>query len=166
MRAYKYALKGKKIELAPREVFIRSLLIEEYLPPVARVRVVCSKGTYIRSLARDLAEALQTCAFVRTLKRVRIGGFTLAEAVSPHQFDAGAHLLGATDFIGRLGGVTTALVLPEHEEHLMMGKTLDDGIFREPLPEGLNAVFTERQKLIAVVSKGDGKISYKMVLKD
>ena len=51
--------------------------------------ISCSKGTYVRSLARDIACRLGTCAFVSRLRRTRIGGFRLADAVRPDDFDPG-----------------------------------------------------------------------------
>jgi tRNA pseudouridine55 synthase len=84
-RAYKLARKGKEVELKPREVFIREFEITSAEKPVVGFRVVCSKGTYIRSLARDFGQALGTVAYLSELCRTRIGAFKLTDALTIDQ---------------------------------------------------------------------------------
>jgi len=81
-RAYELARKGKEPSLQAREVFIKEFEITHIELPSVRFRVVCSKGTYIRSLARDFGEALGTVAYLTDLCRTRIGEFKLADALS------------------------------------------------------------------------------------
>lgn len=80
-RAYQFARKGKEIALMPREVFVRQFEITRFSTPDVHFRVVCSKGTYIRSLARDLGEALGTGAYLQELCRTRIGKYALTDAL-------------------------------------------------------------------------------------
>jgi tRNA pseudouridine55 synthase len=80
-RAYEFAREGRTAELQPREVTIHEFDITSFERPVAGFRVVCSKGTYIRSLARDFGNALGVGAFLATLCRTRIGSFRLADAM-------------------------------------------------------------------------------------
>jgi len=54
--------------------------------PEIELKVICSKGTYIRSLARDIANKLNTLAHISSLRRIRIGEFSVDEAVSPQEF--------------------------------------------------------------------------------
>ena len=75
-RAYKFARKGKEVELKAKPLEIRELELLEFNPPVMKLRVLCSKGTYIRALARDLGEALQTGAHLTALRRTRVGDVT------------------------------------------------------------------------------------------
>jgi len=56
--------------------------------PVIKIRVVCSKGTYIRALARDIGQALKSGAHLTGLVRTRIGDVTLADCISPEDIDA------------------------------------------------------------------------------
>jgi tRNA pseudouridine55 synthase len=84
-RSYALARKGKEPELKPREVFISEFEIINIEKPIVEFRVVCSKGTYIRSLARDFGEALSTVAYLSELCRTRIGGFKLIDALSLNQ---------------------------------------------------------------------------------
>lgn len=79
-RAYELARKGKEAELKPREVVISAFEIQKIEMPNVFFRVVCSKGTYIRSLARDFGAALGVGAYLTDLCRTRIGSFLLADA--------------------------------------------------------------------------------------
>lgn len=82
-RAYDLARKGKKVSLKARPVTIYTLELQEILSPhEARFEVACSKGTYVRSLARDLAHALGTCGYISTLRRTKVGPFREKNAVT------------------------------------------------------------------------------------
>jgi tRNA pseudouridine55 synthase len=81
-RAYKFARQGKEVELKPREVEVAEFEITSVALPMITFRIVCSKGTYIRSLARDLGESLGVGAYLSQLCRTRIGSFMLKDAVS------------------------------------------------------------------------------------
>ncbi|HNH59621.1 MAG TPA: tRNA pseudouridine(55) synthase, partial [Cyclobacteriaceae bacterium] len=81
-RAYKFARQGKEIELKPREVEVIEFEITSIALPNINFRIVCSKGTYIRSLARDLGEKLGVGAYLSQLCRTRIGNFKLEDSVS------------------------------------------------------------------------------------
>lgn len=81
-RAYKFARKGKEVELQPREVEVKEFEITSLQLPQVHFRVVCSKGTYIRSLARDLGEKLGVGAYLSQLCRTRIGTYKLENALS------------------------------------------------------------------------------------
>jgi tRNA pseudouridine55 synthase len=82
-RAYEFARKGRELELQPREVEIREFEITKIALPAVSFRIVCSKGTYIRSIARDFGEALGTGAYLSELCRTRIGNYLLENAVQP-----------------------------------------------------------------------------------
>ena len=76
-RAYKRARAGEVIELAPRHLTIHALDLIDHDADAATFAVTCSKGTYVRSLARDIALALGTVGHVSMLRRTRAGPFTL-----------------------------------------------------------------------------------------
>ena len=80
-RAYEFARQGKEIELTPREVEVSVFEITAITLPEVSFRIVCSKGTYIRSLARDLGNALGVGAYLAELCRTRIGKYTLENAL-------------------------------------------------------------------------------------
>ncbi|MCP4725939.1 MAG: tRNA pseudouridine(55) synthase TruB [bacterium] len=79
---YKYARKGIKIEPAPRKVKISEIALESFKKDEARIRVVCSRGTYIRSIANDLGEALGCGAILNGLTRERIGSYMIKDSIS------------------------------------------------------------------------------------
>jgi tRNA pseudouridine55 synthase len=80
-RVYALARKGKEVKLDPRKVFIKEFEITHREGPVIGFRVVCSTGTYIRSLANDMGAALGCGAYLSSLSRTRIGEFTLDQAM-------------------------------------------------------------------------------------
>jgi tRNA pseudouridine55 synthase len=84
-RAYSLARKGQVPELQARDVEIKKFDIIDISMPVVSFRVVCSKGTYIRSLARDFGEKLNTGAYLSSLCRTRIGPYLLDDAMTIEQ---------------------------------------------------------------------------------
>ena len=78
--AYKAARAGRELELKSRKVLIKEFEITNIDLPKVSFRVVCSKGTYIRSLARDLGTALDSGGYLTSLCRTRIGDFKIADA--------------------------------------------------------------------------------------
>lgn len=85
-RAYKSARKGVEVELKPKPLVIDELeMIESELPKILRLRIVCSKGTYIRALARDIGQALGSGAHLTALRRTRVGDIRVEDCLSPDQ---------------------------------------------------------------------------------
>lgn len=76
-RAYKFARKGAEVELKPKLLEIKEIEIVDWKAPDLTLRIVCSKGTYIRALARDLGESLQSGAHLIGLRRERVGEFSI-----------------------------------------------------------------------------------------
>lgn len=81
-RAYSFARKGKEVELKAKPLEIRELEVLTFEPPLVCLRVLCSKGTYIRALARDFGAALGSGAHLSALRRTRVGNFTVENALS------------------------------------------------------------------------------------
>lgn len=82
VRAFDYARNGIDLELQPKKIVIHSINLESYIHPYVTIRVVCSKGTYIRALSRDIGTELKTGAYLTALRRTRIGEFKVEDAVS------------------------------------------------------------------------------------
>ncbi len=78
-RAYDYARKAQEVELKPKLLVIDELEVLKFELPVLQIRVVCSKGTYIRALARDIGQALNSGAHLTALQRTRVGDVMLAD---------------------------------------------------------------------------------------
>ena len=87
-RAYLSARKNREIKLDPVTITISEFEITRIAMPEVDFRVVCSKGTYIRALARDLGEALGSGAYLTSLRRTRIGDYRIEDALSISRFEA------------------------------------------------------------------------------
>jgi len=85
-RAFDYARKGNEVELKPKLLVIKEIEILDFALPILTIRVVCSKGTYIRALARDIGVALDSGAHLTALQRTRIGDITLENCQTIEQF--------------------------------------------------------------------------------
>ena len=85
-RAYNLARQGSEMELAPKQVTIEEIELLSFAPPQATIRVVCGKGTYIRSLARDIGEALGSGAYLTRLTRTRVGEHKIEDCIKPEDF--------------------------------------------------------------------------------
>ncbi len=79
-RAYERARAGEKFELKTRQVLIEAFDIIDFNPPNVSFRIVCSKGTYIRSMANDFGEKLGVGAYLSALRRTKIGDFSVEDA--------------------------------------------------------------------------------------
>ena len=84
-RAYKKARKGEMVEIKPVTIDIPLLEVVNFEMPYAEIKIVCSKGTYIRSLTHDIGKALGSGAYMAGLKRTRIGEYKLEDALSIDQ---------------------------------------------------------------------------------
>ncbi len=80
-RAFEYARVGKELELQPKKIVISSIEIESFDLPLVKIKVICSKGTYIRALARDIGSELKCGAYLTDLRRTRIGKFRVENAL-------------------------------------------------------------------------------------
>ena len=86
VRAYEFARAGEEVELKKALINIYELELVEYDMPRIKIRVRCSKGTYIRSLAFEIGEALQSGAYLTSLRRTRSGGFTVEKSHTLEDF--------------------------------------------------------------------------------
>ncbi len=102
---YKLARRGQTVTREPRRVEIFELELVRYLPPLLEIRVRCSKGTYVRTLAEDIGEALGTGAHLAALRRTASGPFRVGEASTLEQLQA----LGAEGRRARLLGLPRLL---------------------------------------------------------
>lgn len=86
-RAYEYARAGKEVTMKTKEVTIYEMELIEFFKPFIKLRVVCSKGTYIRSLARDIGVSLNSGGYLKSLVRSRIGDFNINNTVTLKEFE-------------------------------------------------------------------------------
>lgn len=90
VRLYKYARKGIEVERKPRAVFVKEIELVEFNPPLLRIVVECSRGTYIRVLASDIAQELGCGGHLRELRRTLSEGFTIDDAVTLEDLEKGS----------------------------------------------------------------------------
>ena len=86
VRAYEFARQGEEVELKKALINIYSITLEQYDLPKIRIRVECSKGTYIRSLAQEIGEGLESGAYLTSLRRTASGEFRVENAMQLEDF--------------------------------------------------------------------------------
>jgi tRNA pseudouridine55 synthase len=86
-RLYEYARKGEEVKIQSRKVSISEFEVETKDFPLVNFRVVCSKGTYIRSLAQDFGQKLNSGAHLSALRRTRIGGYKVEKSLDIESFE-------------------------------------------------------------------------------
>jgi tRNA pseudouridine55 synthase len=94
---YKLARKGVEVERKPRRVLVSELELLGLEGPCLRIRIVCSKGTYIRTLADDIGRALGTGGHISSLRRLRVGHFRAGEAAAPEDLHPGHPAVHSVD---------------------------------------------------------------------
>jgi len=90
-RAYDYARNDEDVKIKPKTIEIKEFEITRINFPEVDFRVVCSKGTYIRSLARDFGEKMNSGAYLAALRRTKIGNYDVKDALSPKEFKQKMH---------------------------------------------------------------------------
>lgn len=159
-RLYDLARAGKEVDRAARPVTIHELRLLNFTSgefPVAELMVVCSKGTYIRVLADDLARSLSTRAHLIELCRTRVGPLGLSVALSlDHLWTWGEHLIDPRAAVAQLA---TWPATPEEEASVRAGRRL-------PAPGGHGpwAILDQNQELLAVYRPDGGEAVAEVVL--
>ncbi len=146
-RAYDLARSGTAVVLAPRPVRVYAIDVIHYEYPVLDVEVRCGKGTYIRSLARDLGERLGCGAYVETLRRTRVGPFSVEDAVSldAHPDVARSRLLPVEAAVAELPQLTLQL---EEARRFCLGQAV--AVEKGTEPASPVAIFDAAQRLLAI----------------
>ncbi len=163
-RAHEIVRAGGNPELRARRVTVHRFDLLAFQPPELTVEVRCSKGTYIRALARDLAREVGSCAYVSSLRRTRVGPFHVAEAVTPEDFDPARNLLAARKFLYRLPNIGILKIRAGYCDRIRNGAPLEEGYLKTPCGrDGLFALFDGRDELVAVASRNGGRFRYTAV---
>jgi tRNA pseudouridine55 synthase len=163
-RAYQRVRGGEQVTLDARPVTVRSIEVSEYDPPEAVLEIRCGSGTYVRSLARDIAERLGTVSHVTQLRRTAIGPFGVDEAVSPDEFVATRDMVGASAFADRLHGLQRVTI-----EDALVGRVAHGAVLSPAdagataLEDGLVLLFTREGQLAAVTEKTGDRMKYVFV---
>ncbi|MEW8977293.1 MAG: tRNA pseudouridine(55) synthase TruB [Symbiobacterium sp.] len=156
-RLYELAREGIEVERKPRRVTIHRLQLLDFRPgprPVAYLDVVCSKGTYVRTLAHDLGQYLRVGAHLSYLVRTRSGQFTLSEAATLEELAAGqARLLPMAAVLGDMPQVVVAGPAAERLRHGVAPR------IRPPAPDGATvALLGEAGELLALAQVTGGAL--------
>ncbi|HEV3115810.1 MAG TPA: tRNA pseudouridine(55) synthase TruB [Gemmataceae bacterium] len=164
-RAYDLARRGREVDLKPRKVTIHAIEVLAYDYPALGLRVRCGKGTYMRSLARDLGDQLGCGAYVAALRRTRIGPFNATNALSLEIAGAVACnlLLPLEAAVAEL----PRLVLPADElARLRQGQPVTAADLPGNLKPGQEiAVFDEARRLAAIAKiEGQSRLTSVKVL--
>jgi tRNA pseudouridine55 synthase len=169
-RAYQVALRGETPDIPEREVVIHSLDLESYDNGQARITVTCSSGTYIRALARDIALACGSRAYLKELARLAVGPFRLENARDCEFFDPETDLRPfrpeeAVSLGLRALGLEDGALASRFTHGSPLGaedfSPLDSG---GPFAAGRGMVFGAGHSVLGVVLLEDGKLSYERVL--
>jgi len=161
-RSYEFAREGKEPEMKKQQVTVHELALVSWSPPVGRIRVRVSSGTYIRSLARDIAIAAGTRAHLSALKRNMVGPFCLEDAVNKECLNVkDLHPINASLF--RKLQLPFLFIDSNAEESFIHGKSLDGFIKTENLSteKDTAGVFArDRLNFLGFLERKNGKWSY------
>ena len=154
-KLYELARKGKEVERQPRPVTIHELTLLGMDADGIRLRVRCSKGTYIRTLCKDIGAALGCGGCMKELRRVQAGEYTIAEAVPLEELlaaeDPGKYLRAVDTMFANYPPVT----LTENQE-----KRCRNGVaFTVNLPEGTYRVYAQSGEFLALSRMESGKLT-------
>jgi tRNA pseudouridine55 synthase len=146
-RAYALARRGMAVELTPRTVRIDRIDMSEFAYPHLRIEVQCGKGTYIRSLARDVGEYLGCGAYVGGLRRIRVGPFS-PEAAVPLDVDAETAYARLLPPAAAVAGLARVTLSTETIARIRMGQS---AAVADPSPDGAEvAAFNHSGELVAI----------------
>jgi tRNA pseudouridine55 synthase len=154
-RAYDLARSGQAVELVSRPVRIDRVELISYAWPLLELEVDCGSGTYIRSIARDIGEALGCGGLVEVLIRTRIGGFLQSDAIDPTGLAIDAILGHLQPIEAALGELARFPITSEQVEAIAMGKALPakDVAGAEEF-EGEAALIGPDARLVAIAEVG------------
>jgi len=164
VRLYKRAIKGEKFYIKPRVIEIKEISLLQNNGKLITIDVLASKGTYIRSLARDIANQLNTCGHLVELRRLSIGPFSVDKALKLEEIDADTNLIPiskALDYFPRLD-------VDNNKANMIFNGIALERVFNQAMiGENNNKYFNImfNDKLIAIIEKGE-RIRYFKVFKD
>ena len=149
------ARKGKEVERQPRQIEIFELTCLEFTGTTARLRVKCSKGTYIRTLCKDIGEALGCGGCMEALRRVQAGEYTIAEAVPLQELldtqNAEKYLRGVDSMFRNYPQVK---LTANQEKRCRCGNS-----FSVKLPEGTYRAYSQSGEFLMLAKVEDGVMS-------
>ena len=165
-KAYELARKGQRVELSPRRVRIKAIAVLGWEPPTISIVVICSKGTYIRSLARDLGERLGVGGHLGALIRLSSGPFKLEDAIRVEELKLAAEVGYLDELILPMDFAVTNLpaiiVEDEHARDMWGGRRWP--IRAQQVPTGPVRVYSTEGIFLGIAEAADGKWQPRLVL--
>lgn len=165
-RAYEIALEGGAPEIKEREITIYNFEILSWASPDLTVRIKCSKGTYIRSVARDLGRSCGSHAYVTSLKRTAVGEVRIENTVVSDELDPENDLVMGKNLFSLLPNIQILPVKKEIIPGILHGKQLDITLF-----PGIDLAYTQfalflEERFVALISKDIQRLKYNFVSGD
>ncbi len=162
-RAYDLARRGAEIDMKSRTVHIDSLTILTHTPEKTTFEVCCGKGTYVRSIGRDIGRKLGCLGTITFLRRTKCGPFTLNHTILLDFLEKQVYSVEALELIPVLTALDDILVLAvdaEQADDLVHGRTLGQRAFPETATAAAGSVFTAKygDELVALVRCEKGRL--------
>jgi tRNA pseudouridine55 synthase len=155
--AHRRARRGEAVELSPVRVTVHELELLDAPLPEARLRVVCSSGTYVRALARDWGEALGVGAYLKELRRVRVGPFHVGDAAPAAELDDADALAGRlVEPAGALSHLPSVSLGEREAARLAHGQDVPAPAV--DVPEGAPVAVLRQGALVAVATAVGGRL--------
>lgn len=167
-RACDLAREGKDVTLSPSNITVFDLEILEHTPNQTKFKAICSKGTYIRSLARDMGQTLDCYGFASSILRSQVGGMHLDKALTLEKL-AVLEKTGILSEIIRpiqavLADIPAVLVTPEQEQKLRYGQVVvDDAAEDDFINQGHALCVNDQDQAVAIVTVWDRELKPKRV---
>lgn len=163
-RAYQLKLKGKEVLIPPRNINIHKFEVLDWDGKDLQVEISCSKGTYIRSIARDLGQLTNSLAYVIKLNRSVVGPFSEKNSVTGQDFSMN-NLVNPYDLIFNLGR-QISFVTDDSIKNIKTGKTMLSNYYLDDSPifkNGEVALFSKEKEFIAMLEINNGIPKYLFV---
>jgi tRNA pseudouridine55 synthase len=163
-RAYERVRRGETVTIDPRTVTVHAIELLSITGTDAVLGIRCGSGTYVRSLARDIARHLGTVAYVSELRRTAIGAFGVDEAVSPDDFVAARDVHTARAVADRAAGMQSAVLTAEGARRVGHGQKIgEEDLQAQPSGDGIIVLLAPDGSLAGAVERGDGGFGYVFV---
>ena len=164
IRAYELARKGIIPEIKEKNIHIYSLEANNYENNVLDFTVSCSSGTYIRTLASDLAQKCGSAAFLKRLLRISIGGFNIDDAVKPEEISENNIIKPETGF--KILGIPVFYIDNDNSKKIIQGKDLSYILKADDYPAGLISFFTGSGQFLSLIENCESVLKYIFVSSD
>ncbi len=163
-RAYQIKLAGDEVIIPPRKITINNFSIIDWNGEDLIVEISCSKGTYIRSIARDLGKLTNSLAYVVQLNRSEVGPFHVNNSVLGEKFNT-SNLVDPYTLISNLGR-QISYVTSVGQSEISLGRNFNNSFYAvntKIFPSGDVALFTEEKNFVAMINIFKGKTKYHFV---